>query len=210
MSFETPTIRILIADDHEVVRAGVSAILQRQPDMKVVDEAENGRQAVEKFRLHKPDVAIFDLNMPIMSGIEATAAIMAEFPNSRIIVLTVAGGDENIFQALHAGARSYLLKDTLGKDLVGTVRAVYTGEIRIPSEVAMQLSQRATVTDLTPRELDVLRLIAKGHSNKEIATILDLTEGTVKGYVSVMLSKLQVNDRTQAVTKAFQRGLIQL
>jgi two-component system NarL family response regulator len=209
MSKDNP-IRILIADDHFVVRMGLAAVINTQPDMVVVAEAVNGRQALESFRLHKPDITLMDLRMPEMDGIEAITAIRKEFADSRFIVLTTYDGDEDIYRALQAGARSYLLKDMLRDTLIDAIRAVHAGHRRIPTEVANRLAERMDRSELTPRELEVLRLIVEGKSNKEIAAGLSITEGTVKIHINNILSKLGVSDRTQAATFALQRGIIHL
>jgi two-component system, NarL family, response regulator len=209
MSKDKP-IRVLIADDHFVVRMGLTAVVTTQPDMAVVAEAANGRQALELFRHHRPDVTLMDLRMPEMDGIEAITAIRKEFPDSRFIVLTTFDGDEDIYRALQAGARSYLLKDMLQAGLVEAIRAVHAGQRRIPAEVAARLAERMDRTELTSREMEVLGLIVKGKSNKEIAASLKIAEGTVKIHINNILSKLGVSDRTQAATFALQRGIIHL
>ena len=210
MSKKENPIRILIAEDHEVVREGLVAILSMQQEMIVVAEAANGEEAIRAFRKERPDIAILDLRMPGVSGVEAIAAIRKDFPNARIIVLTTYAGDEDIFRALQAGARAYLLKDTSRKELVDTIRAVYQGQRRVPPEIAARLADRIPLSELTERELDVLKLIVKGESNKEIAVRLDITEGTVKYYVNIILSKLGVRDRTEAATTALKRGILHL
>jgi DNA-binding NarL/FixJ family response regulator len=204
------SIRILIADDHFVVRMGLTAVIHTQPDMTVVAEATTGRQAVELFRAHRPDIALMDLRMPEMDGIEAITAIRQEFPESRFIVLTTYDGDEDIYRALQAGARAYLLKDMLRDGLVEAIRAVHAGQRRLPAEVANRLAERMNRTELTARELEVLRLIVLGRSNKEIAAELSIAEGTVKIHINNILSKLGVSDRTQAATFALQRGIVHL
>src|SRR5215216_2820000 len=209
MSKDKP-IRVLIADDHFVVRMGLTAVITTQPDMVVVAEAANGRQALEFFRHHRPDVTLMDLRMPEMDGLEAITAIRKEFPDSRFIVLTTYDGDEDIYRALQAGARSYLLKDMLQDGLVEAIRAVHAGQRRIPAEVAGRLAERMDRTELTSREMEVLRLIVEGKSNKEIAARLKIAEGTVKIHINNILSKLGVTDRTQAATFALQRGIIHL
>jgi two-component system NarL family response regulator len=203
-------IRILIVDDHFVVRMGLSAVIGTQSDMCVVGEAVNGRQAVELFRQHKPDVTLMDLRLPEINGVEAIVEIRREFPEARVIVLTTYDGDEDIYRALQAGARGYLLKDMLREGLLDAIRAVHAGGRRIPAEVASRLAERMTRTELTSRELEVLGLIVKGRSNKEIAAELRVAEGTVKIHVNNILSKLGVGDRTQAATFALQRGIIHL
>lgn len=204
------TIRVLIADDHFVVRAGLGTVINAEPDMTVVAEAVNGKQAFEMYRTSRPDVVLMDLRMPEMNGVEAIAAIRKEFPDSRIIVLTTYDGDEDIYRALQAGARAYILKDMVGDELLDAIRAVHAGQRRIPPAVAARLAERMPRSELTPRELEVLRLIVKGKSNKEIAAALFVTEGTVKIHVNNLLSKLGVSDRTQAVTAALQRGIVHL
>ncbi len=203
-------IRVLLADDHAVVREGLAAMIGRRPDMEVVAEAENGVRAVELARQHRPDVILMDLRMPQMGGVEALSAIRAEQPGARVIVLTTFDGDEDIYRALQAGAQAYLLKDTPRDELLDAIRAVHQGLRRIPPEVAAKLAERVTAPDLTPRELDVLRLVALGQSNKEIAAALTIAEGTVKIHVNNLLGKLGAASRTQAVTEALKRGLIHL
>jgi two-component system, NarL family, response regulator len=209
MSKDKP-IRVLIADDHFVVRMGLAAVITTQPDMAVVAEAANGRQALEFFRRHRPDVTLMDLRMPEMDGIEAIITIRKEFPESRFIVLTTYDGDEDVHRALQAGARAYLLKDMLQDGLVEAIRAVHAGQRFIPAEVANRLAERMDRTELTSRELEVLRLIVEGRSNKEIAARLSIAEGTVKIHINNILSKLGVSDRTQAATFALKRGIIHL
>lgn len=203
-------IRILVADDHPLLREGLIALISRQPDMKVVAEAENGNQALVLFRQHRPDIALLDLRMPGMSGLETTIVICKEFSNARIIVLTTYDGDEDIYRALQAGAKSYLLKEIPRKELLETIRIVHSGKRHIPPEVASRLAERAYSSELSERELDVLKLIVKGKGNKEIAGLLDLTEGTVKSYIHHIFSKLGVSDRTEAATIALQRGIVHL
>jgi two-component system NarL family response regulator len=209
MSKENP-IRVFIADDHFVVRVGLGTLINSEPDMTVVAEAVNGRQAVETFRAFRPDVALMDLRMPEMNGVEAILAIREEFPDSRIIVLTTYDGDEDIYRALQAGARGYILKDMVGEELIEAIRAVHAGQRRLPPAVASRLAERMPRSELTPRELEVLKLIVKGKSNKEIAAALFVTEGTIKIHVNNLLGKLGVSDRTQAVTAALQRGIVHL
>lgn len=204
------TIRMLIADDHPVVRQGLAAMISREPDMAVVGEASNGREAVELFRQHRPDVALMDLRMPDMDGVEAVVAIRKEFPNARIIVLTTYDHDEDIYQGLRAGARAYLLKDVPPETLLETIRVVYAGGKRIPAEAAVKLSERMSRPELTEREMEVLRQLAAGRSNQEISDVLSIAEGTVKFHVNNILFKMGVNDRTQAVTAALKRGLVRL
>lgn len=207
---ETQPIRILIADDHAVVREGLAAMIARRADMQVVAEAENGRQAVELARRHRPDVILMDLRLPELSGVAAIRQITAEVPAARVIVLTTFDGDEDIYRALQAGAKAYLLKDTPREALLEAIRAVHAGHKRIPSEVAAKLAERLLAPELSARELDVLRLIVAGRSNKEIGAALGISEGTVKVHVNSLLGKLGVADRTQAVTEALKRGLVHL
>jgi DNA-binding NarL/FixJ family response regulator len=210
MSTAPNVIRILSVDDHPMLREGIAALVASQPDMKLVAEASTGREAVEQFRKHKPDLTLMDLQMPEMDGIEAMAAICSEFPEARIIVLTTYKGDVQVLRALKAGARAYLLKGLLRKELLETIRAVHAGQKRIPAEIASELADHAVDDALTAREIDVLRLIALGNANKLIADQLGITEDTVKGHVKNILSKLGASDRTHAVTIALKRGIIEL
>ena len=203
-------IRILIVDDHLVVRIGLRSMIDTQSDMIVVAEAANGREAVALFREHRPEITLMDLRMPVMGGAEATIAIREDFPDARIIVLTTYDGDENIYRALQAGARAYLLKDISREEFLNDVRAVHSGQYRIPPAVAARLAQRMPFSDLSSRELDVLRLIVQGMSNKEIGGALSITESTVKNHVNSILAKMKVNDRTQAATTALRRGIVVL
>jgi DNA-binding NarL/FixJ family response regulator len=203
-------IRVLFADDHPIMRAGLAATIGTQPDMAVIAEAEDGRQAVELHRRHHPDVTIMDLRMPAMNGVEATRAIRGESPGARIIVLTTYDGDEDIHRALEAGASSYLMKHTVRKDLVRAIRVVHEGKHFIPAEVASRLAERDDSPALSPREMDVLRLIARGLSNREIGEVLSVSPITVRTYVTNILRKLSVSGRTEAVTLALQRGILHL
>jgi two-component system NarL family response regulator len=203
-------IRILVAEDHLVARVGVSAIVNMQPDMTVVAEATNGRQAVEMYRHHLPDVALLDLRMPVMGGTEAAAAIRAEFPQARMIALTTYGGDEDIRRALSAGMQAYLTKDVLHDELLNAIRAVHDGRRYLPPAVAAALAAQMPRPDLSARELQVLELIVRGLANKQIGYTLTIAEHTVKNHVKNILSKLGVQDRTQAATAAIQRGIIHL
>ncbi len=202
-------IRILVADDHYVVRMGVIAIINDEPDMEVVAEAGNGIQAIELFKKHKPDLALLDLRMPLKSGVHAAKEIKSQAA-ARIIMLTAFDGDEDIFQALESGAQGYVLKNSTDKDLIPAIRAVVAGQGWIPQEVEERLAQRKTFEPLTPRELVVLHEMAKGLANKQIASVLNITQNTAKGYLKNILYKLHVSDRTEAVTVAIQRGLIHL
>jgi DNA-binding NarL/FixJ family response regulator len=210
MSAEGGSIRILAVDDHSLVREGIATFIAGQPDMRLVAEASNGREAIHQFREHRPDVTLMDLQMPEMNGLDAIIAIRNEFSEARIIVLTTYRGDIQVLRALKAGARAYLLKGLLRKELLETIRAVHSGEKRIPPEIALQLAEHAVDDTLTLREIDVLRLLAGGNANKLIADQLSITEDTVKGHVKNILSKLGANDRTHAVTIALKRGIIEL
>jgi DNA-binding NarL/FixJ family response regulator len=204
------SIRILAVDDHPLLREGIAALVNSQPDMKLIAEAANGREAIEQFRKHRPDVTLMDLQMPEMNGIDAMIAIRGEFPQAKIVVLTTYKGDVEVLRALKAGARGYLLKNLLRRELLETIRAVHTGEKRIPPEVAAQIADHAAEDDLTSREIEVLQLIASGNANKAIAARLSISEETVKGHVKNILSKLVANDRTHAVTIGLKRGIIAL
>jgi DNA-binding NarL/FixJ family response regulator len=203
-------IRILTVDDHALLRDGIAALVNAESDMKLVAEACNGQEAIEKFRSNRPDVTLMDLQMPALNGIEAMIGIRAEFPNARIIILTTYTGDVQVLRALKAGARAYVLKGEVHRDLLDTIRAVHAGQKRIPPEVAAQLADHATEDNLTSRELDVLRLIATGNPNKEIAHQLSISEETVKSHVTNILGKLGANDRTHAVTIGLKRGIIEI
>jgi DNA-binding NarL/FixJ family response regulator len=210
MSNPTKPIRILLADDHPVLREGVRALAADEADMEFVAEACSGREAIEEFRKHRPDVVLMDLQMPDMNGIDAMMAIRKEFPDARFIVLTTYAGDVRISRALKAGARGYLLKSLLRRELLDTIRAVHAGQKRIPAELAGQVADHLADDSLTSREIEVLRLIAAGNANKIVADKLSITEETVKGHVKSILSKLGVNDRTHAVTVGLKRGIIEL
>jgi len=203
-------IRVLAVDDHALLRDGIAALIGNQSDMQLVGEASNGREAIELFRQHQPDVTLMDLQMPEMGGIDALSAIRGEFPDARIIVLTTYAGDVQVFRALKAGARGFLLKGLLRKELLDTIRAVHAGQKRLPPEIAADIAEHAMDDALTSREIDVLRLIAGGNANKEIAAKLSLTEETVKGHVKNILAKLDANDRTHAVTIGLKRGIIEI
>lgn len=210
MSADQASIRILSVDDHPLLREGVAALLATQPDMTLVAEASNGREAIEHFRKHHPDVTLMDLQMPDIDGIDAMIAIREEFPAARIIVLTTYKGDVQVLRALKAGARAYLLKGLLRKELLETIRLVHAGHKRIWPEVATELAEHAADEALSAREVEVLRLIAGGNANKAIAWQLSITEETVKGHVKNILAKLAANDRTHAVTIGLKRGIIDL
>jgi two-component system NarL family response regulator len=202
-------IRILVAEDHLVARVGVSTIVNMQPDMTVVAEAGNGQQAVEQYRKHLPDIALLDMRMPVMSGVEAATAIRAEFPQARLIALTTYGGDEDIRRALAAGVQAYLTKDVLHDELLKAIRAVYAGQTYLSTTAAAVAAQMPR-PDLSAREVQVLELIVRGLANKQIAYSLNIAEHTVKNHVKNILSKLGVQDRTQAATAAIQRGIVHL
>ena len=210
MSAGISQIRILAVDDHPVVRQGIAGLLGIQTDMVLVGEASNGREAIQQFRTHRPDITLMDLQMPEMNGIDALIAIRNEFPEARIIVLTTYAGDAQILRALKAGAQAYLLKNTLHKELLETIRAVHTGKKALSPEASYQIAEHATDDALTPAEILVLRLIAAGNANKQIADQLSITEETVKSRVKCILSKLGANDRTHAVTIGLKRGILEL
>jgi DNA-binding NarL/FixJ family response regulator len=201
-------IRILIVEDHAIVRQGLVALLRTVPDFTIVGEAADGRQAIAMFRLHQPDITLMDLRLPQLNGVEAITAIRADFPQARIIVLTTFDGDEDIYRALQAGARGYLLKGMTTDELVEAIRSVHGGKSRIPGPVAERLAERMGAPTLTARETEVLQLIVGGNSNKEIASALFISEATVKTHINSLLSKLGVTDRTQAATTALQRGIV--
>src|SRR5579863_6969744 len=203
-------IGILSVDDHPLLREGIAALVNAEPDMKLVAEAVNGQEAIEKYRLHRPDVTLMDLQMPALNGIEAIIGIRSEFPDARIIVLTTYSGDTQVLRALKAGARGYILKGHVHKELLDAIRAVHAGQKRIPSEIAAELADHATDDALTEREIDVLRLIGAGNSNKQIADKLSIGEATVKSHVTNILSKLGANDRAHSVTIGLKRGIIEL
>ena len=189
-------IRVLAVDDHALLREGIATLLAAQPDMKLIAEASNGREAIEQYRIHHPDVTLMDLQMPEMNGVDAMIAICSEFPGARIIVLTTYTGDVQVLRALKAGARGYLLKNLLRKELLETIRLVHAGQKRIPPDVAAELAQHAVDENLSSREIEVLRLVSGGNANKEIAAQLSITEETVKGHIKNILAKLGANDRT--------------
>src|SRR5713101_4537449 len=209
MSSDPKSIRILAVDDHPLVRQGISGLLAVQSDMSLVAEASNGRDAIQQFRAHRPDVTMMDLQMPEMSGLDAIIAIRGEFAEARIIVLTTYTGDVQVLRALKAGARAYLLKNSLHKELLETIRAVHAGKKALSTEASYQLAEHATDDALTPAEIRVLRLIAEGNANKEIAAQLSISEETVKGQVRNILSKLGANDRTHAAMIGLKRGIIE-
>ncbi len=203
-------LRVLVADDHFIVRGGLVAAIDSEPDMEVIAQVTDGVQAVEAYRRHHPDVAVLDVRMPVMSGIQAIEHIRREFPAARVLMLTAYNGDEDIYRALAAGARGYLLKSSTGDDLIPAIRAVAAGRRWVPSDVADRLATRNEAETLTAREIEVLREIARGRANKEIASQLSISENTVKDHLKSILGKLHVAARTEAVTAAVQRGIIEL
>jgi len=209
MSGASNAIRILAVDDHPLFRSGIAALLATQPDMRLVAEASNGREAVQQFRAHRPDITLMDLQMPEMNGLDAMTAIRSEFPEARIIVLTTYTGDVQVLRAMKVGARGYLLKNLLDKELAETIRAVHAGKRALAAEASYELAEHATDEALTLGEVDVLRLIADGNANKQIAARLSLTEETVKGRVKNILAKLRANDRTHAAMIGIKRGIIE-
>ena len=210
MSDAAQRIRILCVDDHPIVRQGIAGLIAVQPDMTLVAEASNGREAIQQFRAHRPDVTLMDLQMPEMGGLDAIGAIRGEFPDARIIVLTTYAGDAAALRAMQAGARGYLLKNALHKELIDTIRVVHAGRRALAAEVSFELAERATDDALTPAETRVLWLIAQGNANEEIAGALELSEEIVKGQLRNILSKLGAKDRTHAAMIGFKRGIIEL
>jgi DNA-binding NarL/FixJ family response regulator len=203
-------IRILTVDDHPLLRKGIAALVNAEADMKLIAEAANGEEAIEAFRSHRPDVTLMDLQMPAVDGLEAIGRIRDEFPDARIIVLTTYTGDAQVLRALRAGARAYILKGHVHKELLDTIRAVHAGQKRIPPDIAAELAEHAMDDELTEREIDVLKLVAAGNANKQIADQLSVGEATIKSHVSNILSKLGANDRSHAVTIGLKRGIIEL
>lgn len=210
MTDSSERIRILIVDDHPLLREGVVSLVEKQADMLIVAEASNGKEAFQLFQQHIPDITLMDLRLPGMDGIDAMTSILAEFPDAKIIVLTTFSGDAQILRALKAGARGYLLKDLLRKELLEAIRTVQAGRKRVPAEIAAQLAEHASDSTLTRREIEVLQLIASGNPNKLVADKLSVTEDTIKMHVKSILSKLGANDRTHAVTIAVKRGILNL
>jgi DNA-binding NarL/FixJ family response regulator len=203
-------IRILAVDDHPIFRQGIAGLLADQPDMELIAEACSGLEAIQQFRSGRPDITLMDLQMPEMNGLDAIIAIRSEFPDAKIIVLTTYTGDVQVLRALKAGARAYLLKNTLHKNLLETIRTVHAGKKALSPEASFELAEHATDDALTAGEVEVLRLVAAGNANKQIADLLSITEDTVKGRVKNILSKLNANDRTHAATIGLRRGIIEL
>jgi two-component system, NarL family, response regulator len=210
MSSTVYRIRVLSVDDHPMIRDGIAAAVGAQPDMQIVGEAGNGREALEQYRTLRPDVTLLDLNMPDVNGVDAINAIRTEFPDARIVVLTTYTGDVLALRALKAGAQGYLLKSSLRKELLGAIRDVHRGRRHIPAEVALAIAEHVGAEDLSEREIDVIRRVATGLSNKEIGAHLSISEQTVKTYMKSILSKLDANDRSHAITIALERGFIDL
>jgi two-component system, NarL family, response regulator len=210
MMIQSKTIRVLIADDVAIVRQGLATIVDRDPEMTAIAQAEDGQQAIALFREYQPDVTLMDLRMPQMGGVAAIMAICAEFKQARIMVLTTYDGDEDIYRGLQAGAQGYLLKDAKPHELLNAIRTIHSGQKYVPPEVGAKLVQRMNNPELSERELDVLRLMAQGMNNLDIAAALNIGESTVKSHVNRILSKLGVNDRTQAVIVAIKRGIVYL
>ena len=210
MTASPDPIRVLCVDDHPLVRKGIAAILSNEPDMELVAEAENGRDAVELFRKHRPDVTLMDLRMPDVDGIAAVKLIRDEFPQAKIIALTSFDGDQDVYRALEAGVRGYILKESVHSEVLNAIRVVQSGRKLMPQDVAERLAEYFPQAALTPREVEVLTLVAEGLANKEIAARLGTADGTIKMHVQNILAKLDATDRTQAVTIALKRGIIHL
>jgi DNA-binding NarL/FixJ family response regulator len=210
MSTNPNLIRILTVDDHPLLREGIAALVKAEPDMEIIAEASDGEEAVKQFRRHRPDVTLMDIQMPNVNGIEAISRIRNEFPGAKIIVLSTYSGDVQVLQAIKAGARGYIVKGHVHRELLNAIRSVHAGHKRIPPEIAAELAEHAADDSLSSREIDVLRLVAAGNANKQIADKLSIEETTVKSHISSILSKLSANDRTHAVTIGLQRGIIEL
>jgi DNA-binding NarL/FixJ family response regulator len=204
------SIRILAVDDHPLLREGIAALVKGEPDMELVAEASDGEEAIEQFRRYRPDVTLMDLQMPNLNGTEAISRIRNEFPNAKIIILSTYSGDVQVLRAIKAGARGYIVKAHVHRELLDAIRSVHAGHKRIPAEIAAKLAQHAADDELSSREMDVVRLVAFGNANKEIACKLSIAETTVKSHIRSILSKLGANDRTHAVTIGLKRGILEL
>jgi len=210
MGSNADLIRILTVDDHALLREGIAFLVKSQPDMELIAEASDGMEAIEQFRRHRPDITLMDLRMPNLNGTEAISRIRNEFPDAKIVVLTTYAGDVQVLKAIKAGARGYIVKGHVHRELLDAIRSVHAGHKRIPPEIAAELADHAADDQLSAREIDVLRLIGEGNANKQIADKLLIAETTVKNHISSILSKLRANDRAHAVTIALQRGIIEL
>ena len=210
MSTNPNLIRILTVDDHPLLREGIAALVKAESDMEIVAEASDGEEAIKQFRRHRPNVTLMDIQMPNLNGIESISRIRNEFPGAKIIVLSTYSGDVQVLQAIKAGARGYIVKGHVHRELLNAIRSVHAGHKRIPPEIAAELAEHAADDSLSSREIDVLRLVASGNANKQIADKLSIEETTVKSHISSILSKLSANDRTHAVTIGLQRGIIEL
>lgn len=210
MSTNPNLIRILTVDDHPLLREGIAALVKAEPDMEIIAEASDGEEAVKQYRRYRPDVTLMDIQMPNLNGIEGISRIRSEFPGAKIIVLSTYSGDVQVLQAIKAGARGYIVKGQVHRELLNAIRSVHAGHKRIPPEIAAELAEHAADDSLSSREIDVLRLVAAGNANKQIADKLSIEETTVKSHISSILSKLSANDRTHAVTIGLQRGIIGL
>ena len=206
----TLPIRIVLVDDHLMVRLGLASMLGQERDLRVVGEASSGAEAIKQCDVHRPDVVLMDIRLPDISGVEATAVIVKQHPEIKVVMLTTYEGDEDVFQAIKAGAKAYFTKSVAGPELVQAIRSVHGGQYCLPPDIAGKLAQRYSLPELTPREREILERIAGGRSNKEIAALLNLAENTVKNHVHVILEKLGVQDRTQAVTNAIKRGILHI
>jgi DNA-binding NarL/FixJ family response regulator len=210
MTAKTSQIAVMLVDDHPAFRAGIAALIESQPDLKVIAETGDGRESPELYRRSMPDVVLMDLRLPGMGGVEATMAIRKDYPDARIIILTTFDADEDIYRAIQSGAKSYLLKDTPAHELAAAIRAVHAGQEKLPSRVAERLAERQQRADLSPREMDVLQLLVKGRSNKEIGSAISVCEDTVKAHLKTLFAKLKVRDRTEAAISAIQHGIVHL